>query len=340
MRDIFTPNEYSVMATLIRSNQKTTKRMLNNLLGKYYGSKNVLCNEKSLIAQGEIPIGLVAHMDTVFEQQNFAAKEIFYDRQQNIMWSPQNAGFDDKAGIFAILKIVQAGYKPWIILTCDEETGGAGAREVILRPNLFSELKYFIQLDRQGKTDCVFYDCDNKDFAKYVSSFGFIEDWGTFSDISIICPAVKIAGVNLSVGYRDEHTRQEILYVSALKATIQKVKTMLEDCDNAPKFEYVPYHYKNYYNFYTNTKCCKCGKSFFDYEIYPVNGTDGEIHIYCPDCLAQSNVDWCNYCDEPFEKTENDLAGICRVCRKELENEGTGRACISIFPKTTDPIEN
>lgn len=347
MRDIFSPNEYSIMTTLIRSNQKTTKKMLDSLLNKYYPNM-VIRGEKSLIARGEIPIALIAHMDTVFEQQNFSAKEIFYDRQQNVMWSPQNAGFDDKAGIFAILRIIQDGFRPWVIFTCDEETGGAGAREVAARPTLFKEIKYFIQLDRQGKTDCVFYDCDNKDFVKYVSSFGFIEDWGTFSDISIICPTVKTAGVNLSVGYRDEHTREEILYVSALKSTIRKVEKMLGEID-IPYFEYVPYHYRGFpyaYNLYSGCTCCKCGKNFYDYEIYPVNGLDGQIKIYCPDCISTSNIDWCNYCDEPFEQTDEDIQlgfqGVCRDCRKDLVNDASksGRARIKILTSDTNTAQN
>ena len=63
------------------------------------------------------------------------------------------------------------------------------------------KLNYIIQLDRRSSNDCVFYDCDNKEFTKYVESFGFLEGIGSFSDISVICLSWGIAGVNLSVGY-------------------------------------------------------------------------------------------------------------------------------------------
>lgn len=319
MREIFNPNEQSIMSTLIRSNQKTTKRMLTSLLEKYY-PKKVIYGKKSLIAKGEIPIALVAHMDTVFENQNFNAKEIFYDRQKNVMWCPQNAGFDDKAGIFAILKIIQDGFRPWIIFTCDEETGGEGAHEVVCRIEQLQGLRYIIELDRQGKTDCVFYDCDNPDFVSYVSSFGFIEDWGTFTDISIICPALGVAGVNLSVGYRDEHTREEILYVSALKSTIQKVEKMLSATD-IPLFGYIPRKYQSIVSGLDGV-CAGCGRHYFSYEMFPVKGLDNKLKHYCTDCITKSNVDWCNYCDTPYELAQNEVPeGICRICRKDKKND-------------------
>lgn len=333
MREIFNPNEQSIMSTLIRSNQKTTKRMLTSLLEKYY-PKKIIYGKKSLIAKGEIPIALIAHMDTVYENQNFNAKEIFYDRQKNVMWCPQNAGFDDKAGIFAILKIIQDGFRPWIIFTCDEETGGDGAREVASRAEYLKGLKYVIELDRQGKTDCVFYDCDNPDFVTYVSSFGFIEDWGTFTDISIICPTLGVAGVNLSVGYRDEHTRQEILYVSALKSTIQKVEKMLSATD-IPYFGYIPREYLPKTLRLGDGACEGCGRHYFSYEMFPVKGLDNKLKYYCTDCISKGNIDWCNYCDTPYELAPNEVPeGICRTCRKDKRNDISriGGECFEFFP--------
>lgn len=324
-RDLFTQNEYQIMCALVRANQTKTKNMMKTFLTKQYGDNDTIIHPKFLAAKGDIPIALVAHMDTVFEAQRFDTKEIFYDKEANIMWSPQNAGFDDKAGVFAILQIVKSGLRPWVILTCDEETGASGAYAVAAQKQIFKDLKYVIEIDRQGKVDCVFYDCDNQKFADYVSSFGFIEDWGTFSDISVICPAFGIAGVNLSAGYRDEHTREEILYVGALKATIRKVKKMLQDAANIDTFKYIKasYHNLKYKYLYSNLgseKCDKCGFSFFDYETYPVKMANGDTKKFCPDCLTSFNIDWCYNCNEPYEITEGELTyGFCRDCRKSKE---------------------
>ena len=57
----------------------------------------------------------------------------------------------------------------------------------------------------------------------------FVETWGTFTDISYLCPAWGVAGVNLSVGYEDEHSAIETLHVNAWQATFEKVKNILSE---------------------------------------------------------------------------------------------------------------
>ena len=102
-----------------------------------------------LLAKGDIPILLIAHVDTVFPK---TPMEIYYDNQKNVMWSPNGLGADDRAGVFAIAKIVQheAHVRPHILLTTGEERGGIGVSQFIsdfpIPP--FTELKYIIELDR------------------------------------------------------------------------------------------------------------------------------------------------------------------------------------------------
>ena len=206
----------------------------------------------------------------------------------------------------------------------------------------FKELKYIIELDRRGSNDCVFYDCDNNDFTRYVESFGFVEAIGSFSDISEICPSWGIAGVNLSVGYSDEHSYVETLRVGPLFDTIQKVKNMLNDAENIEKFEYVfspTSYYSRFYNNvygssynvygfpieeddydieYTSVQCNTCGKQFSEYEVIPVQCENGMLKFYCPDCLTMDKVDWCPECGEAYEKlTPEAPPMLCYACKKE-----------------------
>jgi putative aminopeptidase FrvX len=81
-----------------------------------------------------------------------------------VIWSPDALGADDRAGVFAIIKILQSGLRPHIIFTTDEETGGYGAKALTSNACPFQDVRYFIELDRQGALDCVFYNCDNKHF--------------------------------------------------------------------------------------------------------------------------------------------------------------------------------
>ena len=220
------------------------------------GYKKIQYTEDFIIAEGELPICLIAHMDTVFSR---LPQEFFYDPRKEVLWSPHGSGFDDRAGIYIILQCIESNLKPHIIFTQGEEKGGLGAKALVDFFSFcpFDDCRALIELDRANEKDCVFYDCDNKDFEKWIHSFGFKTDWGTFTDISIIAPAWGLAAVNLSVGYNDEHTYAERLHCRWCDKTIEKVKKILEASPNMLSYDYIPvqYHVKywgsNYgYGFY------------------------------------------------------------------------------------------
>lgn len=299
------------------------KTMSTYLKSKY---KEVVSTKDYIYAIGNIPVALVAHMDTVFARP---ASEIFYDRRKNVIWATEGLGADDRAGIFAIIQIIRQGLRPHIILTTDEEKGCIGADKLSRIPCPFTELNYIIQLDRRGANDCVFYDCNNPAFVEYVEEFGFVEAIGSFTDICSICPEWKIAGVNLSVGYRNEHSTSEILYVGHLLDTIEKVCIMLREKD-IPKFEYIPYIYassKNpWYKWYNaksenvdDTHCHICKKEFSADELIPVNMRDYTRKHFCIDCIP-GRVDFCNSCGEAYELPNDGKpsTGICEDCYYDM----------------------
>jgi hypothetical protein len=273
-----------------------------------------------IFAEGDIPIALVAHMDTVFEN-DIGDKELFYDKEKNVMFSPQGAGFDDKAGIMAIIQIVRSGLRPHIIFTTDEECGAFGAEALAKLSCPFSDLRYIIQLDRRGSDDCVFYNCWNREFIDYIESFGFITNFGSFSDISFICPAWGIAGVNLSIGYYNEHTYCEFLHVGQMYNTISKIRKMILDIDNIEKFKY---KIREDESIQTDEEiqCNECGITDYKYNFFPVADEELDKIIYlCIDCLLKKdNLHWCISCGNPFvNKNENEL--YCKKCREINNND-------------------
>lgn len=313
------PNDRATLEGIFSLTQKSLLYTMENFLKNKY--KKVVRTKKFLYAIGEIPVALVAHCDTVFKKP---PEDIFYDNYKNVMWSPDGLGADDRAGIWAIIKIIRAGLRPHIILTTDEEMGGIGASHFINAcPKPFANIKYLIQLDRRGANDCVFYDCYNEKFIDYVESFGFTENFGSFSDICIICPAWKIAGVNLSIGYQDEHSFSETLWIGYMNQTINKVIRMLKVAESAPTFEYIenPYtqewylKYMNQENYKSETKCVcgKCKKIFCEYDVVPAKMVDGSTKWICGECIA--DFGWCERCQEPFELTDkNSTDIICPDC--------------------------
>lgn len=324
----------NVEVDLLRQVMRLSDRQLLQVMGDVLREKytNVIQSIEYVVAEGDIPIALVAHTDTVFP---LPPRKVYYDREENVMWAQGGAGFDDRAGVFMILQILQhTKLRPHIILTTGEEKGGIGAYALTERftgKHPFKELKYIIQLDRQGANDCVFYDCINRDFINYVSSFGFVERIGSFSDISFLCPIWEVCGVNLSVGYYDEHSPNEILCVSDYFNTFQKVKKMLM-AQNIPNFEWrerqVQYisNYKpleeDSYGFTTgfDVICKDCRNVFSNYETVPVKMLDGSTSFYCVDCLAKAPVNWCEECGEAFEALHEDDV-YCYDCIKDVKHE-------------------
>jgi hypothetical protein len=200
------------------------KQIFKKVIGKKY---------EYLYAVGDIPIMMVAHIDTVHSK----LPRIEHDHGENILWAINGLGADDRAGVIGIINILNSGYRPHVLFCNYEEVGGKGAKIAAnkLKPK---NLKYIIELDRRNSNDAVFYDCDNDKFEKYITSFGFKHSWGSFSDISILCPKWGVAGVNLSTGYYNAHNKNEYLKIDEWKEIIGKVKKML---DNPPdnSFKYI-----------------------------------------------------------------------------------------------------
>lgn len=285
----FTDADYRLMKYLCELDQSALHNLLFQYLNKYY--KEPVSTTQYIYAEGNIPVALVAHLDTVFEKP---PSLVFYDSGNQVMWSPNGMGADDRAGVFAIIKIISHGFRPHIIFTHDEEMGGIGASELSKCPMPFDDLRYIIELDRQGMDDCVFYDCTNNDFEEYVEGFGFKTARGSFTDISFLCPKWEIAGVNLSVGYVNEHTPLEHLFCDFLMETVYKVENMLSE-DAIPHFKYISSNY-DYYQF-KNHPCECCHKVISEIDGCIIKD-ERSTHFYCDDCLDKMN--WCEKCGAPY----------------------------------------
>lgn len=208
-----------------------------------------------IIAKGDIPVLLVAHLDTVHKE----LPTIYFDQEKRVLWSPQGIGGDDRCGVYAILNIIET-CKPYVLFTTNEEIGGVGAEKFTKEFDLGKEVNFAIEIDRRGLNEAVFYNCGNTEFQDFILSYGFDEEFGSFSDISILSPVYDFASVNLSAGYYNEHTNHEFIVLDHLEYTIAVVKRILQDERVNTFYEYKELKYyakydQDYWNkYYSNLK--------------------------------------------------------------------------------------
>ena len=186
-----------------------------------------------LYAEGNVPILLVAHLDTV----HFEPPEtICYSADGAEMMSPQGIGGDDRAGVYMILRLIQNTHCH--VLFCeDEETGGKGAR-LFTKSGIDPKANFIVELDRKGSNDAVFYQCRNTQFEQLIESFGFRMNYGSFSDISILAPHFDLAAVNLSTGYYNAHQLGEYVRLDEVEDLIGRVEKLLQS--KTERFPYSP----------------------------------------------------------------------------------------------------
>jgi hypothetical protein len=226
-----------------------SQKELFSKLRQMYRRDAVISVGNYILVPGEAPIMLLAHLDTVHTEK---VRDICKSHNGSILMSPQGIGGDDRCGVYGLVKLYSsASEKPWLLFTCDEETGGDGASTFCKHfrkgklPKELKDLKMLVELDRQGENDAVYYECGNEEFAEYITSKGFETAIGSFSDIFYVAPTLGVAAVNLSSGYYNAHTLHEYINRIQLDTVVKKVKEIISDATkpNFPKYEYVKVEY-------------------------------------------------------------------------------------------------
>lgn len=230
--------------SICRMSQKTLKRYTAEQLMKTH--ENVEVGDGYVFAQGEFPVLLVAHLDTVHKH---LPKQIL-DKNGKLS-SSNGIGGDDRCGVFMILEIIKT-HKCSVLFCEEEEIGGIGATkftETELAKSLISKFNYIIEFDRKGDKDAVFYNCDNEDFEKFITKDFYKTAWGSFSDISVVAPFLKTAAVNLSCGYYKAHTNGEYVVWKEMLNSIDEATKILDRTTEDDKFEYIECEYNDYWNY-------------------------------------------------------------------------------------------
>lgn len=219
---------------ICRMSQKSLKNHVKQMLKKTHDEVTVA--DGYVYAQGIFPVLLVAHLDTVHEK---LPNMIVYDQTQDIISSPNGIGGDDRAGVYMIFEILKL-FNCSVLFCEDEEIGGIGAGK-FAKSELASELhfNYIMEFDRANANDAVFYSCANDEFEKFITMDFYKTNYGTYSDICDVAPALGCAAVNLSCGYYKAHTKDEYVVLSEMENSIRAACDILARTSHDDKFEYV-----------------------------------------------------------------------------------------------------
>ena len=304
-------DELNLLEAVIKIPEEQLYKAIPNVLDNN-GYKNIIIAENYIVAEGDIDICVVAHLDIIHPH---TPTEIRINSDGNKLWSPSGLGADDRAGVFMILKLIKEGLRPHLILTRGEELGGVGASHLVQDiHNPPFPIKYMIELDRANEKDCVFYDCENDDFSKYIESFGFETRLGTYTDITFIAPEWRVAAVNISVGYVKEHTNSEVLHLDWMLSSYEKLDKMLHDVENSEFFKFI----QKEYECSEISRCEGCGNYDDSWAMMPINDAFGIPHHYCLECLASDKIGWCRECGAPYVVVIKGVDDICPDCARRV----------------------
>ena len=192
---------------------------------------------------------LVAHADTYFDRSYTNMETTNHAVLERGVYHGTNPtcsiGADDRCGCAIVWILRDLGHS--ILILDGEEHGHVGARFLKdHNPELFEEINdhsYILEFDRRGAQDLIFYDLPVTDaFITYIQEqTGYSPVYSPSStDIVMLCE--KICGVNLSVGYYDEHSSDEIVVTEEWKATLSTARQLLKQPQKQYKLESInPY---------------------------------------------------------------------------------------------------
>ena len=259
------------------------------------GGRKVISHRGYLYSPGSHPVLLVCHLDTV---HTFAPEAIWTDKNRTRLWSDDGIGGDDRCGVYLIMEMIK--HIDCHILFCHDEEfvrkNELHGAEYFCKSDIKPDVKFIVEFDRRGRDDAVFYECGNEDFVKYVTSYGFKREMGSYSDISWIAPHFDIAAVNLSSGYYEAHTKNEYIVFDDLDSILERAIPLVRDAVNVDPFNYCG-----------AVHCDYCGR-FVDYPSYK----DGNVEHLCSHCKR-------DIFEDAYERLRRDDI-YCEMCQSFLSD--------------------
>lgn len=186
---------------------------------------------------------IIAHMDSIITHKGERLISIRNNEIkgfQKIDHTQCSLGADDGIGICIALQLLNKLEDIKVIFTTKEEAGGIGAYTACYNIDFFKNVNFFIQADRKGNSDLITNTNGIKsgsiDFVSDISDlsekYGYKENTGTFTDVGIFAEEFQLSGVNVSCGYRNEHTKSEYTVISDAENCLNYIHDILVKLNN------------------------------------------------------------------------------------------------------------
>lgn len=160
----------------------------------------------------------------------------------------QGLGADDKNGVYVCLRLLQELDNIKVALFVGEEVGGVGSSAVDV--SFFDDVLFVAEIDRRGSSDLIInasgVELCSDEFANIIvnAGFGFAPANGLFTDVvNLKEMGVNVCCCNLSAGYYNAHTVEEITVFSELINTLNLCRYLAKTISEPMAHIYTPYHY-------------------------------------------------------------------------------------------------
>lgn len=180
------------------------------------------------------PFLFVAHIDTCHQKDEGMLTPVI--RGNIVSMNPKDVrhgclGADDGVGIYANLRMMEAGVDGTYLFTRGEEKGGIGASHIAhYTPDRLEGYVISIEVDRAGTNEIIcsqsYGECASEEFSnKLGEAIGMgqkASHMGVYTDVSEFAHIIP-ENVNISAGYENQHTVKETVDLDYVERLINRL---------------------------------------------------------------------------------------------------------------------
>lgn len=233
-------------------------------------------NAGSELTPMKSPILFSSHVDTVHAMTDPVRQSVLYDEESAFAYKDDKRplGADDAAGVWLMRRMIEARVPGTYIFHRGEERGGIGSRGMLAHYEHFlAGFTHAIAFDRRGQesiiTEQMGGPCASDEFALALGNLIYgadntldlkPDDTGIFTDTANYTTIIPEC-TNISIGYENEHSGDEILDVDYLR---RLTRAFIEVFSNSPqlpaKRDPSEVYYDTGFNYNYNYNDFKAGK--------------------------------------------------------------------------------